>query len=227
MTWEGYYEDVNPVSFDLHLPAYRRALEYLLVRNPSLIESDKSPTVALGGFCPKNKTLESFVAFNKNLFAEKNPRLVALDKNSYPLKFNLLGSDGGVEFVQADLTALPFAPNSIDLLYLDCTTEFMTPKDQESLSVNLKTMLSPEGLALSVYHSLFFKQRKPAVDRKRNKVPLYSYSKGWIEENLGKELRKCYEADCKNGKSCFDLQVYCRKEAGYPLFKGEPFCLDF
>lgn len=227
MGWEEYYKDhVATLSFRDHEEGYRRAIHYLL-RHGSITE-DKSNFV-LGGFFPQEMTFGAFVNFCRDTFGEPSHDLIAMDMNRIPLEYGREHQTPGVRLVQGDITRFPFGPATIDVIFLDCTVEFLSPEALQKLSQCLAIALKPQGLVLNAFHPVLLRPFERLIATNRHRVKHYSYSAGRVKGLLGSSLRMCYEGDCKSsGTMCpitYDIQGYCREEARYPLFTGAPFCL--
>lgn len=169
MGWNEYYQN-KCISFEEQAQGYKKLVTACANQNPSLLDQRKPKVFVLGGFFPTNGTPEQFRDFCQQIHPNPNDRHILLDMNRYPLET----VDDSTPKLQANIAALPFKRNSLDVIVLDFTTHFMRDEEVELLALDAKRTLKPNGLVLSAIPS-----RKPLDlldffdDRPRGWVPTY------------------------------------------------------
>ena len=228
MSWEEYYREVSPISFREHEGGYCAALAYLTAQSSALNCRNRLKNIILGGFCPHNKTVESFVRFSKSQFTDENVKLFVLDMNRQPLETFDKRATVGVMPLQANLTNLPLKAGSIDLLFLDYTFEFMSLEQIKKAAGNLSYQLTKNGLLLVINHMPFLRTLDNISGSNKHRVKNHCHRPKDIEAAVSPSLKRCYEADCRDRfRYSYSIQAFSRHDAPYKTFTGEPFAKDF
>lgn len=148
MSWVEYYrQPANTIGKHNH--AYIEALNNLTKNGSGILDKNTPKNIVLGGF-HNSKTVSEFKQLCHEQFTNKK-EFYLLDMNRRPLAS--LESKDKKHVVQARLENLPFAPGSIDLMFLDFTLFFMKPQQVEKFFNEAGKVLKTSGLVLATYYS--------------------------------------------------------------------------
>lgn len=145
MEWPKYYREIAPVLPGEHSYVYRRAMAGLRLMDHHILDPNKQLNFVLGGF-HNTWTVSDFISLGNKLHPGIHNN-ICLDMNDEPLK--LLDEQSGVVRVQGKLDQPPFSKDSIDLLLLDFTLNFMQDRQIRSFATSFNDALSDAGLVLA------------------------------------------------------------------------------
>jgi len=225
MGWKEYYQ-ICPESY------YCRSGRGLLKR--VLRESSCSPLakkeslrLVLGGFSPHSSTAAAFINDCGLFRSQKRDEIYLLDFNRQPFEkasLPLLSKEKKLFRVQADLAKMPFADESLDLIWLDGTTNFMDNKKLSCFGKEAGRTLTKEGVVVSIFPEplvSFLPSFRSARESRRNHTQVYSRS---VQENLSllKDLKLIWHlmGDWETAL------VFAPKDSPYTPFSGRPFALE-
>jgi hypothetical protein len=225
MGWKEYYQ-ICPESY------YCRSGRGLLKR--VLRESSCSPLakkeslrLVLGGFSPHSSTAAAFINDCGLFRSQKRDEIYLLDFNRQPFEkasLPLLSKEKKLFRVQADLAKMPFADESLDLIWLDGTTNFMDNKKLSCFGKEAGRTLTKEGVVVSIFPEplvSFLPSFRSARESRRNHTQVYSRS---VQENLSllKDLKLIWHlmGDWETAL------VFAPKDSPYKPFSGLPFALE-
>jgi hypothetical protein len=213
---------------DEQSPAYFYALGRLYKEAGMTWKSDQK--ILFGGFYPdqdNNRASRALV----ELMSEKNSPEGQIDSSlSCILDISSLSvvkaKEGGKDAVQANLADLPFAPNSLDVVFLDYTVHFMSDETRDKMFGRLYDALSPQGLVFIATNGNLlsdFGRLGRYFDSLRskwaNKVDFWNNRP--IEPHLGK-YKKVFSALCdRTGEGNFDLTVVARQESPFKEYRDK------
>lgn len=172
--FEEYY-GVEEVGSSLvnHEKAYYRALQYLSDKVPFLTDRSQPVNAVLGGFNPRSGIVDKFNEFVQNIHPHSDNKAVFLDMNSRPFEL-IAHPEESPHKIRARLENLPLQPNSVDLMILDHTLEFMKDDAVKSAGDEIDHALNPNGLLLATIDlpkiSSFLDS---FVHSKANKLPIH------------------------------------------------------
>lgn len=225
MGWKEYYQ-ICPESY------YCRSGRGLLKR--VLWESSCSPLakkeslrLVLGGFSPHSFTAAAFINDCGLFRSQKRDEIYLLDFNRQPFEkasLPLLSKEKKLFRVQADLAKMPFADESLDLIWLDGTTSFMDNEKLSCFGKEAGRTLTKEGVVVSIFPEplvSFLPSFRSARESRRNHTQVYSRS---VQENLSllKDLKLIWHlmGDWETAL------VFAPKDSPYTPFSGRPFALE-
>lgn len=147
MSWAEYHRG-TVVTFIEQVKPYRDLIANLKHVDPNILDSGKTQTIVLGGFHGS----KSVLGFNVlcELIKVGPQRRVFVDISTTPL--GLVDAKDNPNRVQADLQQPPFLKGSVDLLFLDYTTDFMENESVSRLSKNMNELLSTSGIILAAFN---------------------------------------------------------------------------
>ncbi len=220
MGWIEYYKQ-QCCSFESNQEGYQRALVNLSRRTRNDILPDRPMNVVLGGFHPFNGTPEAFSEFWVKLHPNPGDRIIYFDFNKTAVQG--IDSDNFPLRIQGRLEDLPFSRQSIDTLFMDCTPNFLTPKQLIRFGQGAAKSLRLAGLVLMMYTEPLgpLKHLDQILDSWRNKVPVYLHTRQDLQRYFP-GLRLTLLANCQN----FSLAVFARNDSMYPSHEGYPYIFD-
>lgn len=173
MSWQEYHRARMPITFSHQSEAYLRAIEGLRQINVDLLAPNTTPTIVLGGFHNPWSVADFHKLCDK---LQTGPqRRVLLDLQASPLQ--TLDGRGNPHRVQARLEELPFPGESIDLLFLDYTTDFMNDRTLRRFSLGINDILKPVGLVLAAFMDTDDQSLWDSIEeRLTRRVPTYCRS---------------------------------------------------
>lgn len=219
MGWKEYYQQEHVQSFSGEIPSYVYAFNTVLCDN-GVIWPKRPVTCIRAGFFPTVDVTQSFLRFCSIIHPHPKNRILFTDMNQTPfssLSPNSLG-------FQARLETLPLQRDSIDLMVLDYTADFMDNQSAMSFAGEASRLLTPMGLVMVSYDTPLltgiFRTFREWRQSKTNKVRCFSRSNAEFEKlfsplkNVGSFL-----VDHKNHLSCKDhsLDVFARHDSVYLL----------
>ncbi|KUK82752.1 MAG: hypothetical protein XD98_0510 [Microgenomates bacterium 39_6] len=181
MGWKEYYQ-TYPESFCSRFSygLFKRVLEK---SSASPLSKKPSLKLLLGGFSPNSSTANTFVDYCAKFRPDQEDEIYLLDLNHQPFKsvyFSSQFAPKKIYQVQADLTKMPFANNSLDLIFLDGTTMFMKDEEVGRFGQEANRTLSRFGLIVNFLKTPLFDQTAPISNfrgRVANRVPIFFRSK--------------------------------------------------
>jgi hypothetical protein len=181
----------------------------------------------LGGFSPHSFTAAAFINDCGLFRSQKRDEIYLLDFNRQPFEKTSLSfpPEGKKLFrVQADLAKMPFANESLDLIWLDGTTSFMDNEKLSCFGKEAGRTLTEEGVVVSIFPEplvSFLPSFRSARESRRNHTQVYSRS---VQENLSllKDLKLIWHlmGDWETAL------VFAPKDSPYTPFSGRPFALE-
>lgn len=139
--WSKYYE-VGASSFAQRTERYKNAIRRLREQVPVFLSGSRK-TFLLGGFVPSNGTPQSFDELCRGVHDNSADKHIYLDLNRQPFK-----SSGDRPGVQADLRKLPFREESIDIIFLDGTTDLMDEQAIQDFAEGAARVLTKNGVII-------------------------------------------------------------------------------
>jgi hypothetical protein len=225
MGWKEYYQTC-PESYYCRLGRglFKRVLEE---SSCSPLAKKESLRLVLGGFSPQSPTAAAFVRDCFCFRPQKKDEIYLLDFNRQPFKeisLPSLSQEKKLFFLQADLTKMPFADESLDLIWLDGTISFMNNQNLTDFGRETRRVLTREGIAISFSHEpLICLFPSSGVSRSCwvNKTQVYSRS---VQENLSllKDLKLIWHLDGDRETAL----VFAKNNSPYSPFSGLPFALE-
>ena len=225
MGWKEYYQ-ICPESYYCRLG--RGLLKKVLEESSCYpLAKKESLRLVLGGFSPHSPTAAAFINDCGYFRPQKKDEIYLLDFNRQPFeKASLpLPSKGKKLFrVQADLAKMPFANESLDLIWLDSTTSFMDNEKLSCFGKEAGRTLTKEGVVVSIFPEplvSFLPSFRSARESRRNHTQIYCRS---VQENLSllKDLKLIWHL-MGNQETAL---VFAPKDSPYKPFSGLPFALE-
>ncbi len=142
ISWEKYYSETSVISFEENSFQYSYLALLLSDQVPSIIDPREPKNFLLGGFYPYNKTPEAFQECSRTIHKNPRDRLIYLDFNPQPLQ----ALPASIK-MRSTLLNLPFQ-SSIDFMFLDYTTDFMSDEQVAAFSTSAATALRRNGVSL-------------------------------------------------------------------------------
>jgi SAM-dependent methyltransferase len=218
MSWQEYYR-YPAVTFGEQSFAYKSALNAIAEKDIKVLDRNSRKNIVLGGF-HSSQTVTEFKELCKELFPNDHEYYL-LDMNRHPL--STIDSKTYPNRIQARLEELPFAPKSIDLMFLDYTFVFMDNLQIKKFFDNAHKVLSPSGLILATYNDpgkvgLWNMFQKKFLDRHHAPVPM-SYHKQEKLCQLAKPLRPVFNTEFKTTlkyTSASSLTVFAQPDSTIP-----------
>lgn len=177
-SWEKYHQKSEiETTFASQLPYY----EKMATRAQRGIDFTplKTSYSVLGGFFPTHKNIESFDEFARYVNPRcKEAQIRYVDKNKESTR--ILEADEISRFQQADLSHIEqaFPPNSIDLLAMDYTTDFLQDNELIDLMNGLSHSLTLNGLVFMAKTDPLIPFLARIHSSIRNGVPTHDRSEG-------------------------------------------------
>lgn len=224
MGWPEYYKRERGSSFAGKKEVYERAVDYLKRQAPEAFPAGSPQNFVLGGFRPDSANQATFTQICRTINPNPNSKYILLDLNRQPLVDRR--SRAYPYKVQAALENLPFAPDSIDLIFLDFTLNFMTKKQMASFAKDAGQSLKPNGLIIAIHDGVSLSALWELLSRKRHAVPQYTHPTKHIEEAF-KELQTVLKAQIKVAFDTYDLIAFSKKGSSVPKFEGTSIGWDF
>lgn len=225
MGWKEYYQTF-PESFCARFGygLFKRVLEKSsaspLSRKPSL-------RLVLGGFSPNSSTAAAFVNYCAEFRPNQEDEIYLLDLNRHPLKTAYLPSSPPQKKlyrVQADLTKMPFADNSLDLIFLDSTSSFMNDNQLSQFNQEASRTLTETGVVISFFPEPFL-AFLPSLDQIRsravNRTQVYCRT---AKDHLDKLANLKLVWHLQDG--AYNALFLGRQNSPYPTFSGSPYSLE-
>jgi len=225
MGWKEYYQTC-PESYYCRV-GYGLLKGVLEESSCSPLAKKESLKLVLGGFSPQSLTATTFVRDCLGFRPQKKDEIYLLDFNRQPFKeisLPSLSQEKKLFFLQADLTKMPFANESLDLIWLDGTTSFMDNEKLSCFGKEAGRTLTKEGVVVSIFfESLvsFLSSFWSARESRRNHIQIYCRS---VQENLSllKDLKLIWHFDGDQETAL----VFAKKDSPYKPFSGLPFALE-
>lgn len=221
MGWCEYYQTVRPVSLSEQGYAYAWAVD-ILTKGPSkgFLEKE-SITALLGGFHTHSATAPVFPTFCYHLHPNLNNKLIYFDMNQEPLC-----TSSSPMRVRGRLEELPFSDQSIDLMVLDHTLDFMDNRQVSSFAKETQRVLTPEGIVLAAIHDgLFTKYRLPNTIQRIYRTLSHHVNYYPRSAEMVSELFNDMTVNLEGGGKRFCLLAFSRPQSPYPVFHGDPYAL--
>lgn len=225
MGWKEYYQ-TSPESY--YCRWGRGLLERVLQGDSSSFFAKKERLrLVLGGFSPQSPTAAAFVRDCLRFRPQKKDEIYLLDLNRQPFEevvFPFLPEEKRLFRFQADLIKMPFADESLDLIWLDGTTSFMDNRKLAGFGREAQRVLTKEGIAISFSHEpliCLFPSSRFSHSCRVNKTQVYSRS---AQESLSllKDLKLIYNFAGDQETAL----IFAKKDSPYKPFSGLPFILE-
>ena len=228
-----FYERTSPISLGDQGFAYQRALEHMLGENPTILDPSQPRLFVLGGFHPYNGTPQAFIEFCQRNHPNPDDTHVFLDINSQPLE--ALNPQRYPNRIQTGVENLDrhFKPESIDLLFMDCTLNFMNPDQARQFAQTASRTLSKNGLVLATIRSRkrdsllnwFMKDKVLTSTRYGMKVFYYSdeQAKALITGHLKLSLIADFKPDLGTSNTLLALS---RPDSPFSTHQGYPYYFE-
>ncbi len=212
---------------DEQSPACSYALGRLYKEAGVTWKSDQK--ILFGGFYPDQDNNRASRALVELMREENSPEGQIDSSLSCVLDISSLSvfkaKEGGKDAIQANLADLPFAPNSLDIVFLDYTVHFMLEETRGKMFSRLYDALSKEGLVfIATNASLlsdfgrFGRYFDSLRSKRANKVDFWNNRP--IEPHL-RGYKKVLSALCdRTGDGDFDLTVVSRQESPFREYKN-------
>ena len=225
MGWKEYYQTC-PESYYCRV-GHGLLKKVLEESSCSPLAKKESLKLVLGGFSPQSLTATTFVRDCLGFRPQKKDEIYLLDFNRQPFKeisLPSLSQEKKLFFLQADLTKMPFANESLDLIWLDGTTSFMNNQNLIDFGRETRRVLTREGIAISFSHEpliCLFPSSGVSYSCWVNKTQVYSRS---VQENLSllKDLKLIWHLDGDQETAL----VFAKNNSPYSPFSGLPFALE-
>jgi hypothetical protein len=227
----AYYQPREVESFGEHMYAYKRAIHRLSNASPDLLSSSQSKTFVLGGIYPHNSTKFDFLKLAEDIHPRDQgvaDRHIILDINFEPLALareHLAMIGKHPEFLQADLTNLPFV-NAVDFLFVDHTLSFMSDLQLNKFGESVSRSLTKNGVALVVNSEPGLSRRVSQLLRSRaNRTKISTRRTSDIISRVVDTLKPVIVAGCDYPgvqKGDFTLAAFSRHDSVYDPHKGAP-----
>ncbi|MFH0936849.1 MAG: class I SAM-dependent methyltransferase [Candidatus Daviesbacteria bacterium] len=147
MEWMKYYSEEAPVILGEHAFIYQRAIDGLRLMNQDVLDPSKQLNFVLGGF-HNTWTVADFISLGNKIHRGEHQNIL-LDMHKEPL--DLIDKRYGLNLLQARLEELPFSKESVDLLVMDFTLNFMEDDQVKKFAHHSQGFLDPEGLILTSF----------------------------------------------------------------------------
>jgi hypothetical protein len=225
MGWKEYYQ-TYPESFCGQF-GYELLSKIFNSQDRFFLNKKENLKLALGGFSPNSPTAATFINYCAELRPNQEDEIYLLDLNRRPFETAYLPpvpSQKNLYRVQADLTKMPFARNSLDLIFLDGTTMFMKSKEVGHFGREANRALSRFGLLVNFLKTPFVDQIAPISNlrgRRVNKVPIFFRSKQENQKLLD-SLKTLVCFDCR-GKTAL---IMARKDSPLPQDPEHTYALE-
>jgi len=225
MGWKEYYQTC-PESYYCRV-GHGLLKKVLEESSCSPLAKKESLRLVLGGFSPQSPTATAFVRDCLRFRSQKKDEIYLLDFNRQPFEkasLPLPSKEKKLFRVQADLAKMPFANESLDIIWLDGTTNFMDNEKLSCFGKEAGRTLNKEGIAVSIFHEPLFPflpSFRSARESRRNHTQVYCRS---AKENLSllKDLKLIWYLDGDRETAL----VFAPKESSYKPFSGLPFALE-
>lgn len=224
MSWPEYYKKELGSSFAGKSAVYKQAVDYLKRQAPKAFSAGSPRNFVLGGFRPDSANQAAFTEVCRAICPNPESRHILLDLNRQPLVDRR--SRAYPYKVQAALENLPFAPDSIDFIFLDLTLDFMNKKQIESFAKSAEQSLRQNGLIVAIHEETRIPFLTRALNAKRNAVPTFIHSQRHLEKAFG-DLQVVLRAQVKIGFDFYNLIAFSKKGSAIPNFEGRPIGWDF
>ena len=225
MGWKEYYQTC-PESYYCRV-GHGLLKNVLEESSCSPLAKKESLRLVLGGFSPQSPTATAFVRDCLRFRSQKKDEIYLLDFNRQPFEkasLPLPSKEKKLFRVQADLAKIPFANESLDLIWLDGTTSFMDNRKLAGFGREAQRVLTREGIAISFSHEpliCLFPSSRFSHSCRVNKTQVYSRS---AQESLSllKDLKLIYNF-AGNQETAL---VFAKNDSPYAPFSGRPFTLE-
>lgn len=216
MGWTEYYRPNDmKASFGGQLHAYRKVAENIF---PEVLDQNSPLTWVLGGCYPHNGSAQDFMQFCRSTHPHPSDRHILLDMNSYPLAYK--GNPDGLKKVQARLEDLPFLAQSIDVLFLDLTLNYLNGEQVRSFVEGVSSVLHPNGLIVATSDNLIFPFLRRLFNLHRIEVPQYYHPLKRLKQLASPHLKIVFNGDFDvNPWRFFSIRVLARAEHPLPEYK--------
>ena len=225
MGWKEYYQ-ICPESY--YCRSGRGFLKRVLRESScSPLAKKESLRLVLGGFSPQSPTAAAFINDCGCFRPQKEDEIYLLDFNRQPFeKAGLPSPSEGKKLfrLQADLAKMPFADESLDLIWLDGTTNFMDNKKLSCFGEEAGRTLTKEGMAVIVFPEplvSILPSFRSVCESCRNHTRAYSRStKATL--SLLKDLKLIWHLAGDQETAL----VFAPKDSPHKPFSGLPFALE-
>ena len=225
MGWKEYYQTC-PESFCARFG--RGPLGRVLKESPlSSLSQKQSLRLVLGGFSPNSPTAAAFINYCAEFRPDREDEVYLLDFNRQPFRaahLPPLPKEKSLYRVQADLTKMPFADQSLDLIFLDSTSTFMSDDQLHQFDQEAARTLTETGLVISFFPEPFLaflptlhQIRSCAVNRTR----VYCRTAKDYLDGL-KQLKLIWHLQ----DGAHNALVLSKKSSHYEKFSGNPYSLE-
>lgn len=143
--WRRYHDNSDVESFSPSFNGgYSGLLERAVSLNPDLINSGEPRTFLLAGFHPNNGTPNEFLSIAIKLHSHVDDVHIFMDRSEASLR----GAPNvrSVRRVLSTLEQMDFEPGSLDLVFVDFTTDFMSDEQVRAFADRASKQLSPQGV---------------------------------------------------------------------------------
>lgn len=220
MSWSEYYQQTHPESFcqQFGQDVLNRVFDHYLDC------PDQPLNLLLGGFSPQSSTAQSFIDHCRHLHSNLNDQIILLDKNSQPFQKGRFTKKGNISCLQANLTNLPFKNHSLDLIFLDGTTMFMTNKEIDQFSQEAQRVLTNRGLVIACFSAPLLDSLIPfknVLAQIANHTRVYLRSEQQTQ-TLFPHLKEIVAYDYRGDTAL----IFARPSHQAPAFSGQNYCLE-
>lgn len=224
MGWNKYHTETEVFSFGEQEHTYFGVINHLANNNPEIVNPKTPLNFVLGGFHPYSDSASSFMKFCHRIHSNPWDRHILLDQSCFPLKVTNVNSSAKI---QARLEDLPFTESSIDYIFLDCTMDFMEPRQIEKFAAGISRVLKPDGLVLAMMKDPWLGSWGNIWGGLRNHVPTYLYSIRHLRQITSPSLKLVLEATNDTGFfHNFHLRAFARHDSKIPKHDGQPYIYD-
>ena len=225
MGWKEYYQTC-PESFCARFG--RGPLGRVLKKSPlSPLSQKESLRLVLGGFSPNSPAAAAFINYCAEFRPGREDEVYLLDFNRQPFRaayLPQLPKEKFLYWVQADLTKMPFTDNSLDLIFLDSTSTFMSDEQLSCFNQEAARTLTETGLVISFFPEPFpaflltlHQIRSCAVNRTR----VYCRTAKDYLDGL-KQLKLVWHLQ----DGAYNALFLGKQNSPYPAFFGSPYSLE-
>lgn len=218
--WGEYYKE-PPIQLGEQSFAYKRAVEGLRIINADVLRPDRKVTCVLGGF-HNAWAVADFKKFVDEVHSGEHTPIV-LDINLEPLKS--IDQRSQPQRLQASLEALPFQPNSVDLLILDFTLNFMNEAQVQRFAQSANEVLTPTGVVLAPFLGPKHADFLTRLRRKLNThVPIYYHSLDRLT-TLGAPLKPVLNASFllqRDQSTNVSMIGWAKENSSLPRYTNKP-----
>lgn len=206
--WQRYHEDKEVQAFAYSFNGGHRGLVDRLVEfDPHLLNVSQPRTFLLAGFHPNNGTPTEFLEVARSLHPHDGDVHIYMDMSETALKG--VPKAESVRTALSTLEEMDFEPDSLDFVFVDFTTEFMSDAQVRGFAERAAVQLSRQGVLLLAKRP----KERGLIIAEKNPLPAHFARSANEMFRLMRGLRPIAATESTTGEHYI---AFARRDSDYP-----------